>query len=156
MPTVALKKPVTASDKNPIMGMLEQATDGQQEAYDDQLLEMRKGVQWVQVDLQSPHKIYVIVIWHDHRYIKTYQRVIVQIADDAEFTKNVRTLFNNNFENKAGLGIGKDRQYFASLWGRPIDGKGETGRHVRWYSNGSHMSALNNRTEMEVYALLVP
>lgn len=150
---VALKKPVIASDKNPITGTLDQITDGDKEAFDDQVVEMRKGVQWVQVDLQDMYKIYAIVLWHDHRYIQTYQRVIVQIADDAEFTKNVRTLFNNDFENKAGLGVGKDRQYFETRWGRVINAKGEVARYVRWYSNGSHLSALNNRTEIEVYAL---
>jgi hypothetical protein len=150
---VALKKPVTASDKNPITGTLDQITDGNKEAFDDQVVEMRKGVQWVQVDLQETFKIYAVVLWNDHRYIQTYNRVIVQVADDAEFTKNVRTLYNCDFENKAGLGVGTDRQYFETKWGRTINGKGEAARFVRWYTNGSHLSALNNRTEIEVYAL---
>jgi hypothetical protein len=150
---VALKKPVTASDKNPITGTLDQITDGNKEAFDDQVVEMRKGIQWVQVDLQDAFKIYAVCLWTDHRYIQTYNRVIIQIADDAEFTKNVRTLYNSDFENKAGLGVGTDRMYFETKWGRTINGKGEVARYVRWYTNGSHLSALNNRTEMEVYAL---
>jgi len=150
---VALKKPVTASDKNPITGSLAQITDGDKEAFDDQVVEMRKGVQWVQVDLENEYAIHAIAIWNDHRYIQVYHRVIIQIADDAEFTKNVRTLYNNDFENKAGLGVGTDREYFETKWGRVIKGKGEKARYVRWYTNGSHLSALNNRTEIEVYAL---
>jgi hypothetical protein len=149
---VALKKPVKAST-DVITGELQQITDGEKEAFDDQVVELKKGIQWVQVDLQAPYKIYAIVIWHDHRYIQTYNRVIVQIADDENFTQNVRTLYNNDIENKAGLGVGTDRQYFETKEGRLIDGKGQVARYVRWYSNGSHLSALNNRTEIEVYGL---
>lgn len=150
---VAMKKPVTGSDKNPITGKLDQITDGDKEAFDDQVVEMRKGVQWVQVDLEEAYKIFAVSLWADHRYIQVYHCVIVQVADDAEFTKNVRTIYNNDFENKANLGVGKDREYFETRWGRNINAKGEVARYVRWYSKGSHLSALNNRTEMEVYAL---
>src|SRR5262249_35778083 len=48
---VALNKKVTSSDKRPMTGQLSQITDGKKEAFDDQVVEMRRGVQWVQVDL---------------------------------------------------------------------------------------------------------
>lgn len=149
---VALNKPVTASAQV-ITGELKQITDGDKEAFDDQVVEMKKGLQYVQVDLQDEFRIYAIAIWNDHRYVQTYNRVIMQVADDAEFTKNVRTLYNNDFENKANLGVGTDRQYFEGKYGRAINGKGEKARYVRWYTNGSNLSALNNRQEIEVYAL---
>lgn len=149
---VALNKPVT-SQAQVITGELKQITDGQKEAFDDQVVEMKKGVQYIQVDLEAEYKIYAVAIWTDHRYVQAYRRVIVQVADDAEFTKNVRTLFNNDYEDKAGLGVGTDREYFENRYGRTIDGKGEKGRYVRWYTNGSNASALNNRQEIEVYAL---
>lgn len=149
---VALGKPVT-SPAQVITGELKQITDGDKEAFDDQVVEMKKGVQYVQVDLQDDFKIYAVVIWNDHRYVQTYNRVIIQVADDADFTKNVRTLYNNDFENKAGLGVGTDRQYFETKEGRLVDGKGEKARYVRWYTNGSNLSALNNRQEIEVFAL---
>src|SRR5687767_6148463 len=48
---VALKKKVTLSDKNPISGKPEQVTDGQKEAFDDQVIEMHKNSQYAQIDL---------------------------------------------------------------------------------------------------------
>jgi hypothetical protein len=149
---VALHKPVRASIAA-ITGELAQITDGDKEAFDDQVVELRKGLQYVQVDLQGAFRIYAIVIWNDHRYIQVYHRVIVQVADDAEFTQNARTLYNNDIENRAGLGVGTDKEYFETKEGRLIDAKGVVARHVRWYTNGSHLSALNNRTEIEVYGL---
>jgi hypothetical protein len=149
---VAKGKPVT-SPAQVITGELKQITDGDKEAFDDQVVEMKKGVQYVQVDLEAPAKIYAIVIWNDHRYVQAYNRVIIQVADDAAFTKNVRIVFNNDFENKAELGVGTDRQYFETREGRLIPVKGEVARYVRWYTNGSNLSALNNRQEIEVYAL---
>ncbi|MEI7730275.1 MAG: hypothetical protein WCO56_11925 [Verrucomicrobiota bacterium] len=147
---VALNKPVT-SPAQVITGELKQITDGNKEAFDDQVVEMKKGLQYIQVDLEKEYQIFAIAIWNDHRYVQAYRRIIIQLADDAEFTKNVRTLFNNDYENKAGFGVGTDREYFENRYGRTIDGKGEKARYVRWYSNGSNASALNNRQEIEVY-----
>jgi hypothetical protein len=149
---VALNKAVT-SPAQVITGELKQITDGNKEAFDDQVVEMKKGLQYVQVDLGKSYAIAAIVLWNDHRYLQAYHRIIIQVADDAEFTKNVRILFNNDYENKAGLGVGADREYFETRYGRAIDGKGEKAQFVRWYSNGSNASALNNRQEIEVYAV---
>src|ERR1041384_580068 len=44
---IALGKKITSSDKSPITGELSQITDGEKEAVNDQVVEMRKGVQWV-------------------------------------------------------------------------------------------------------------
>jgi hypothetical protein len=150
---VALNKKVTSSDKNPITGTLSQLTDGSKEAFDDQVVEMRKGVQWVQIDLEEASAIYAIVIWHDHRWIQTYRSVVVQVADDPDFTQNVRSIFNNDTENAAGLGIGSDKQYFETQEGKLIPVKGVKARYLRLYSKGSNLSALNCYQEIEVYAL---
>jgi hypothetical protein len=77
----------------------------------------------------------------------------VQVADDADFTQNVRALYNNDYDNSAGLGVGNDKEYFENYEGRLIDAKGAKGRYVRLYSNGSTYSALNRYTEVEVYGL---
>jgi hypothetical protein len=150
---VALKKKVTASLDKPYNGTYTQITDGQKEAYDEQAVEMKKGTQWVQVDLEKDYPISAIVIWHDHRSYVVFHDVVVQIADDAEFTKNVRTLFNNDFDNSSGLGLGKDKEYFEHREGRLIDAKGVKARYVRCYSKGSSQSAYNVYQEIEVYAL---
>lgn len=149
---VALGKPVTASVK-PFTGELAQITDGKKEPFDDQVVEMRKGTQWVQIDLGRQYEIYAIVMWHDHRYLQVFHDVIVQVADDAEFTQNVRTLFNNDSDNSSGLGIGTDREYFETRFGKIVDAKGTKARYVRCYTRGSSLSAINVWQEIEVYGL---
>ena len=144
---------MTCSDKNVTGENLGKLTDGDKEASDQSIIFIRKGAQWVQMDLGSPQEIFAVAIWHAHNSAKVYHSVIVQVADDADFIENVRTIFNNDQNNVSGLGVGTDRMYFETKWGRTVNGKGETARYVRWYTNGSHLSALNNRTEMEVYAL---
>ena len=148
---VALNKKVTASDKNPITGQLSQITDGNKEAFDDQVVEMRKGVQWVQVDLGEPCDIYAVALWHDHRLIQVFRSVVVQAADDPDFVDNVTTLFNNDTENLAGQGIGFDKQYFETQQGKLIPAKNVRGRYLRFYSRGSNSSAWNCYQEIEVY-----
>lgn len=149
---VALHKKVTGSDRNPIFGDIAQITDGNKEAFDEQVVEMRKGVQWVQIDLGEVCDIYAVVVWHDHRVLQVFRSVVVQAADDRNFIENVTVLFNNDTENRAGLGIGFDRQYFETLEGKLIRMKDSLRtRYLRFYSRGNNMSALNCYQEIEVY-----
>lgn len=149
---VALNKKVTSSDRRPITGELAQITDGKKEAFDDQAVEMRKGVQWVQIDLGEVCDIYAVVVWHDHRVLQVFRSVVVQAADDSDFIENVTVLFNNDTENAAGLGIGFDRQYFETQQGKLIPAKpGLRARYLRFYSKGSNLTALNCYQEIEVY-----
>ena len=149
---VALDKSVKTS-VNPFTGEASQITDGKKEAFDYDTVEMKKGSQWVQVDLGEAFTIQAIAIWHDHRYIQVMHDVIVQVSDDPEFKTGVTTLFNNDTDNSSGLGVGTDREYFERHFGRVFDGKGTKARYVRGYSKGSHLSALNCWQEIEVYAL---
>ena len=82
--------------------------------------------------------------------------MVVQAADDPEFTKNTRTIFNNDFDNSSGLGIGADKEYFETHQGKLIDAKGVKARYLRFYSKGSSMTAYNVYQEIEVYALPAP
>ncbi|MHC4506953.1 MAG: hypothetical protein ACYTFI_27005, partial [Planctomycetota bacterium] len=50
---VALGKPVTASDDDPIIGEIEMVTDGDKEAGDGSYVEFDPGLQYVQVDLRA-------------------------------------------------------------------------------------------------------
>jgi hypothetical protein len=150
---VALGKKVTSSVEKLYTGTLPQITDGKKEAYDEQVVEMRKGTQWVQIDLEKEYPIYAIVIWHDHRWLQVFHDVIVQSADDPEFTKNVKTIFNNDYDNSSGLGIGTEKEYFETNEGKLIDAKGIKARYLRFYSKGSSLSAYNVYQEIEVYAL---
>jgi hypothetical protein len=150
---VAFQKKVTLSDKNPISGKPELITDGQKEAFDDQVVEMHKNTQYAQVDLGEPCTIYAVVIWHDHRWLQVFHDVIVQVADDPDFTQNVRNLFNNDMDNTSGRGIGKDREYFETQEGKLIDAKGIQARYLRSYTKGSTLSAFNVHQEIEVYGM---
>jgi hypothetical protein len=150
---VAAGKKVTSSLPSTIAGELLQITDGKKEAFDDYVVEMRKGVQWVQVDLEKEYEIAAIAVWHDHRYVQSFRDVILQVSNDPDFTKDVVTLYNNDYDNSAGFGEGKDKEYFEQQFGRVIDGKGTKGRYVRSYTKGSTLSAFNCHTEIEVYAL---
>jgi hypothetical protein len=119
----------------------------------DAITYLRKGSQWVQMDLGRRHEIYAIAIWHSHNTAKVYHDVVVQVSDDSEFSRNVRTLFNNDSDNTSGLGFGSDPEYVETHEGKLIDAKGVEGRYIRFYSKGSTESSLNEYTEIEVYGI---
>lgn len=150
---LALGKKVTSSDKSPITGSLELVTDGDKESNDNSFVELRRRTQWVQIDLEKRAKIYAILIWHAHNTYQVYHDVIVQVSDDPDFTQGVKTLFNNDYDNSSGLGVGTDKEYFESYEGKLIDAKGVEARYVRCYSRGSTYSALNRYTEVEVWGI---
>lgn len=150
---LAFKKKVTSSDKSPITGSLDLVTDGDKESNDNSFVELHRKTQWIQIDLGEVAKIYAVVIWHAHNTYQVYHDVVVQVADDPDFTSNVKTVYNNDYDNSSGLGVGTDKEYFESYEGRLIDAKGVEGRYVRCYSKGSTYSALNRYTEVEVWGL---
>jgi hypothetical protein len=144
-------KPVTSSDDAPIIGELEMITDGDKDGREGHYVEIGPMRQWVQVDLGEVHTLYAILLWHYHGEGRIYHDVVVQIADDAKFETNVRTLYNNDYDNSSGLGIGKDKEYFEDFRGRLIPVKGLKARYVRFYSRGSTAGDLNHYTEVEVW-----
>jgi hypothetical protein len=148
---VALGKPVTSSDMEPIIGDLEQVTDGDKKGAEGSFVELGPEVQHVTIDLGAPHEIYAILFWHFHKTARAYLDVIVQVADDADFTKNVRTLFNNDNDNSAGMGAGGDMNYVETAEGKLVDAKGSVARFVRLYSGGNNANDLNHYVEVEVF-----
>jgi hypothetical protein len=148
---VAAGKPVTSSVA-PFLGDLKQITDGEKEPFDEQAVEMKKGLQWVQIDLGQTYEIHAIAMWHDHRYVQSFRDVVLQVSDDPEFKTGVTTLFNNDSDNSSGLGVGTDREYFELEFGKAVPAKGVKSRYVRGYTKGSSLSALNSWQEIEVYA----
>jgi hypothetical protein len=142
---------LTSSDKNATADTLAKLTDGDKEASEQSIIYLRKGSQWVQMDLGSPQEIFAIVLWHAHNSAKVYHDVIVQASDDPDFVNNVQALFNNDYDNTSGLGAGTDREYFETREGRLINAKGIKARYLRFYCKGSTESALNEYTEIEVY-----
>jgi len=148
---VALEKPVSSSDEEPIIGDIEMITDGDKEAADGSYVELGPLVQHVTIDLEAMHEIYAIIIWHYHKQARVYYDMVVQVADDPDFITNVRTLFNNDIDNSAGIGVGEDMHYTETNEGRLIDAKGVKARYVRLYSNGNTSNDLNHYIEVAVY-----
>jgi hypothetical protein len=87
---LALNKTVTSSDANPILGEIKFVTDGSKRGTEDAFVELAPLQQWVQIDLGKPSNIYALYLWHFFREARSYHDVIVQVSDDADFSKNVR------------------------------------------------------------------
>jgi len=147
---LARGKPVAASDPAPASGELDYVTDGAKEASDFGYLELRPGMEWVQVDLGTKAAIYAVLLWHSHAEARVYRDVIVQVSDDPDFL-TAQTVFNNDYDNSSGMGIGPDMGYVETSEGKLIDCGGVVGRYVRLYSKGSHIDDKNHYTEVEVY-----
>lgn len=148
---LALHAKVSTSSGDPVIGELAQVTDGDKTGEEGSYVELEGGRQWVQIDLGRPASVEAVLVWHFFYGVRVYHDVIVQISGDPEFKQGVTTVFNNDHDNSAGLGVGADKAYIETNWGRWIDAKGSTGRYVRLYSRGSTASDLNRYTEVEVW-----
>lgn len=148
---LSLKKLIRSSDPEPVIGELDMVTDGEKAGGDGYFIELGPGPQWVQIDLGASSSLHAILAWHYHTQARVYRDVIVQVSDDKGFLKGVTTLFNNDHDNSARLGVGKDKEYIEVAEGRLIDPKGAKGRYLRLYSNGNTANDLNHYVEVEVY-----
>jgi hypothetical protein len=151
---LALNKPVSASDEEPIIGELYMITDGDKEAADGSYVELGPFVQHVTIDLEQECELYAIVVWHYHKQPRVYFDVVAQVSNDKDFITDVKTVFNNDIDNSAGLGIGTDMHYVETNEGRLIDliSQGSPrARYVRLYSNGNTSNDLNHYIEIEVF-----
>jgi hypothetical protein len=142
--------PVTASDEQPIIGELEMITDGDKEGADGSFVEFGPGVQWVQIDLGATHEINGIALWHYHSQARLYKDVIVRVSDDKDFIRYTE-IFNNDHDNTARLGIGKNYDYIETYEGKLIDAGGVQARYIRLYSNGNTSNDMNHMVEVEVF-----
>ncbi len=148
---VALGKKVSSTDEEPIIGELELITDEDKDAGDGSYVELGPFTQHVTIDLGAEYNMYAILVWHFHKQPRVYFDVIIKTADDPDFIKNVKTLYNNDLDNSSGQGVGKDKHYVETAEGRLIDAKGVKGRYVRLYSRGNTNNDLNHYVEVEVY-----
>lgn len=148
---VALGKPVSSSDSEPIAGSLDLITDGDKEAIEGGVVELGPKPQYITIDLLESCEIYAVIVWHQHRWPRIYRDVAVQVSDDPAFRTGVRTIFNNDRDDSLGLGRGRDLHYTETYEGKLIDAKSTRGRYVRCYSNGNTHDELNHYIEVEVY-----
>jgi len=148
---LARGRPVTSSDPDPVIGRPALVTDGDKEADDGCYVELGPGKQWVQIDLGRPAALYAIVVWHYFQEARVYHDVAVQTADDPDFVQGVHTVYNNDYDNSSGLGVGRDLEYFEDFRGRLLDARGVRARYVRLWSRGNTSNDMNHYTEVEVY-----
>jgi hypothetical protein len=153
---LALKKKVTSSDTAPIIGELDFVTDGVNDGFDGCFVELGPELQWVQIDLGQMSEIHALVVWHYHAEGRVYHDLVIQVADDPDLIENVKTVFNNDFDNSAGLGVGKQLEFIEDFRGKLIDARNEKGepvkgRYVRLYSRGNTSNDLNHYIEVAVY-----
>jgi hypothetical protein len=152
---IALGQPVVSTDEEPIIGEIAMITDGDKEGMDGSFVELGPFEQHVTIDLGAKHEIYAIVMWHYHKQARVYFDVVVLASDDPDFITNVKILFNNDFDNSSGLGVGKDLHYVETAEGKLINAKGIEARYIRLYSNGNNSNDLNHWIETEVYGRTV-
>ena len=143
-------KEVTGSAE-PVNGEFEYLTDGDKERDVTSMVTLPGGLQWVQVDLGAEHEVSACCVWHDQGDDRVYHDVICQISNDKAFKTGVTTVFNNDHNESAKLGKGKDKEYRERNEGRPFAVNMVKGRYVRFYSNGSTSEPVNNYFEIEVY-----
>jgi len=124
--------------------------DGDKEAAEPSIVLLRKGTQYVQMDLGSPAEIFAIVLGMrmlSRRFITT------SLSRRPTTLSSKRTL--RHLQQRPGQHLwprGRHRpEYFETRYGKRIDAKGVKARYLRFYSKGSTESALNEYTEVEVY-----
>ena len=143
-------KPVSSSS-HPLFGITKMLTDGDKGYAKNSMVELGDGVQWIQVDLEASKNICAVLLWHFHMGKRVYFDVVVLASDDPEFKSGVTTLYNNDMDNSAGLGVGKDKEYIENYKGRLFDAKGIKSRYVRLYSNGNTDDDKNDYIEVEIF-----
>lgn len=146
---------VSADEPAPLLGEWTQITDGEVAAQPGSVVEFGPGPAWVQIDLGEPCRIALIRVWHDYARPHVYKDVVVRLAADADFTRNVTTLFNNDRDNSLGLGAGTDTEYFETFFGRLIDAGNARGRYLRLDSAGRYADDMNHLVEVEVFGRAV-
>jgi hypothetical protein len=143
-------KPVSCSDGAPL-GELTWVTDGDKNGDDGYFVDILPQKQWVQIDLEATKEVHLVWVWHFHKQAVIYKDVVVQVSDDPEFNTGVTTVYNNDFDNSAGFGVGNDQSWVETNNGRPMPVAGVKGRYVRLYSNGRDIDDTNQYIEVEVY-----
>jgi len=111
------------------------------------------GLQYIQLDLGAYYDLSNFKLWHYFGDGRKYKDVIAQVSNDPTFQKDVTTVYNNDSNNSAGLGIGADSEYAETSAGLNVQFNTVNARYIRFYSNGSNMNSSNHYVEVKVYGL---
>jgi hypothetical protein len=146
---LAEDKEVTSSDEDPSVGDLDMITDA--DSAGSEYVQLKKGLQWVQIDLEDSKTLHAAHIWHYHSQPRVYNDIIIQISDDEDFIEGVKTVYNNDHDNSSGLGKGTDKNYIEEFYGKSFALKGTKGQYIRFYSKGNSADKSNHYVEVQVY-----
>ncbi len=104
------------------------------------------------IDLGQPGMVQRLKLWHDWSDGRSYHDVIVQLANSADFSSGVTTVFNNDADNSAGLGAGADAEYAETPAGKEIVlSTPVSARYVRFFTAGNSVDAFNHYAELQVF-----
>src|SRR4051812_43202115 len=76
---VALRKLVTSSDADPLIGNLDMITDSNKKGTDGSYVQLKGGPQSIVIDLETPHTIYAIAVWHFLKEPRSYASVVADV-----------------------------------------------------------------------------
>ena len=107
------------------------ATDGMYSG-SGQNWDVGTGKKYVQFDLGSSQLVDSLRVWHYFGDRRRYHDVIFQLSDDAMFSTGVTTVFNNDLDNSAGKGAGKDGEYDETATGKIVHFAPVFARYVRF------------------------
>ena len=99
--------------------------------------------------------VYWALVWHNHAEARVYRDVIVRVSNDPDFI-DAHTVFNNDYDNSSGMGVGDGMGYVETSEGKLVDCRGFEARYVRFYSRGNHFDPKNHYIEVEVYGKPLP
>ncbi|MCX7748374.1 MAG: hypothetical protein N2645_16040 [Clostridia bacterium] len=125
------------------------ATDGVLNTY--QYTDLSTGLKNIVLDVGKSESIDCIKLWHYYGDARKYKDVIVQLSNDPNFAEGVITVFNNDNDNSAGQGIGKDAEYVETSFGKEIRFDAVNARYIRFWTNGSTVNGSNHYVEIQVF-----
>jgi hypothetical protein len=112
------------------------------------------GPRYIQFDLQDSVAVDAVWIWpgyREHGY-DVVRELVIEVSDDLNSKAKTKTIFNCDTDNSMGFGIGQDRPFATSRYGKLIQSSPIAGRFVRIWWNGSVMFPFETRiVEVEIY-----
>ncbi len=111
------------------------------------------GPTYVQIDLGKAYYLDKVNIWHYYGSQDTgriYRDVIVQLSNDPDFNEKV-TVFNNDNDNSAGQGKGRDKEFVATEAGKEITFAPVYARYLRVWTNGNTDNPASHIVEIQAW-----
>ncbi len=109
----------------------------------------------VTVNLPQASTITRLKMWHYWGDGRTYHDVIVQLSSTANFSSGVTTVFNNDTNNSAGLGVGTDAEYAETSAGKEIVLPAPViAQYARFYIAANSVNTFNHYVELQVFGYL--